>query len=521
MFTHLLVTALLACLALQASALATISVKGSKFFAGGNQFFLKGVAYQGTPDDPLVDTNQCRLDAHAMQSIGTNSIRVYHVDPAAHHDGCMAVFRNAGIYVWVDVDTFTSYIQFEAYAKVVDAFHHYDNLGGFWIGNEVINSLGGSPSAPYIKAAVADMKSYINAKSYRKVPIGYSAADIAELRPMLQDYLACGEADEAIDFFGLNSYEWCGDATYQTSGYSALQNMALGYNLPIFFSETGCNVGGERTFNDQKAIFGPEMIHTWSGSILYEWVEETNAYGLVTYPNGQIYSGAPIPIQPDFDNLSNVWKETSPTGVSEGRYTAKYSAPACPAATGGWSVDGDVPLPRLDSSIIKAIAAGKEAPASPNSTSKPSASLDSPTGTPNTPSTSSSPTMATLWTLVSSQVSSKQVTSSQCPSASGVLSSRVPAARSSFTSASFTLVSQSASSQPTSITIETYSQNFNPTSHSPLTTSTPTLSTTSPAQGMSHCPSLFPSSSLVYSTPPDPVLRDLTHLSLCSWFFVG
>ncbi|KAK2627035.1 hypothetical protein QTJ16_004210 [Diplocarpon rosae] len=385
MLRRLFVIALLACLALGASALSTISVKGSKFFVGGDQFFLRGVAYQGTPNDPLVDTNQCRLDAQAMQSIGTNSIRVYHVDPVADHDGCMSAFRDAGIYIWLDVDTFTSYIvqtdpawtkeQFAAYAQVVDAFQQFDNLGGFWIGNEVINNLGGSPSAPYIKAAVADMKSYIHAKSYRQVPIGYSAADIAELRPMLQEYLACGEPDEAIDFFGLNSYEWCGDATYQTSGYSALQEMALGYSLPIFFSETGCNVGGERTFKDQEAIFGPEMIDTWSGSIVYEWVEETNAFGIVTYPNGQIYSGAPIPIQPEFENLSNVWKGTSPTGVSEGSYTPKYSAPACPAATGGWTVDGDVPLPRLDSSIIKAIAAEDAAPANLSSTKKPSTTL--------------------------------------------------------------------------------------------------------------------------------------------------
>jgi len=231
------------------------------------------VAYQGTPADPLVDTKQCQLDAKSMQSIGTNSIRVYHVDPSANHDGCMSAFSDAGIYIWLDLDTFETQIeqanptwtkeQCSAFARVMDEFQQYDNLGGFWIGNEVINNLGGSSAAPYIKAAVADMKSYLSAKGYRQIPIGYSAADIAELRPMLQNYLACGEMDVSIDFFGLNSYEWCGDATYDTSGYVALQAMAVGYNLPIFFSETGCNVGGERTFNDQKAIFGPKMIDTW------------------------------------------------------------------------------------------------------------------------------------------------------------------------------------------------------------------------------------------------------------------
>lgn len=71
----------------------------------------------------------------------------------------------------------------------------------------------------------------VTAKKYRTVPIGYSAADIAELRPMLQNYLACGShSDQTIDFFGLNSYEWCGYASYETSGYSNLQAMAANYS---------------------------------------------------------------------------------------------------------------------------------------------------------------------------------------------------------------------------------------------------------------------------------------------------
>jgi hypothetical protein len=45
-----------------------------------------------------------------MQTLGTNSIRVYHVDPTADHSGCMGVFAKAGIYVLVDLDTFSTYI---------------------------------------------------------------------------------------------------------------------------------------------------------------------------------------------------------------------------------------------------------------------------------------------------------------------------------------------------------------------------------------------------------------------------
>jgi hypothetical protein len=76
----------------------------------------------------------------------------------------------------------------------------------------------------YVKAATADMKAYRDARGYRKIPIGYSHADVAGLRPVLQNYLACGNPDQAIDFFGLNAYEWCGNNNYMQSGYESLYN---------------------------------------------------------------------------------------------------------------------------------------------------------------------------------------------------------------------------------------------------------------------------------------------------------
>ena len=41
-----------------------------------------------------------------MATLGANAIRVYHVDPAGKHDGCMSAFADAGIYLLVDLDTF-------------------------------------------------------------------------------------------------------------------------------------------------------------------------------------------------------------------------------------------------------------------------------------------------------------------------------------------------------------------------------------------------------------------------------
>jgi len=70
----------------------------------------------------------------------------------------------------------------------MDVFQQYDNLAGLLDRKtRVINTIAGSPSAPYVKAAVTDMKAYMAAKKYRSIPIGYSAADIAELRPGLAE----------------------------------------------------------------------------------------------------------------------------------------------------------------------------------------------------------------------------------------------------------------------------------------------------------------------------------------------
>ncbi|KAI1245409.1 hypothetical protein MGN70_012299 [Eutypa lata] len=362
------------------NAIATIEAVGNKFFTSeGEQFFIRGVAYQLLPDDPLIDTEQCVRDASLMKDLGANTIRVYHVDPDSDHDGCMSAFADAGIYAMIDMDTFNSYItpaethwnqtQLDAYAKVMDTFHDYDNLLGLFVGNEIIAEADQSLAAPFIKAAARDLKAYRDARGYRKIPVGYSATDIAELRPMLQDYLTCGgNASENIDFYGLNSYQWCDPTTYTTSGYANLQTQAEDFPVPIFFSETGCNTPGPRLFDDQAAIFGTNMVKDWSGAIIYEWIEETNHYGLISYgpslaatatgenlQEGYSRSGTPTPVSPDFSNLKSQWAAVTPTGVARSDYDASsVSTRECPVSTSdGWLIEGNVAVPTLGATLIK------------------------------------------------------------------------------------------------------------------------------------------------------------------------
>jgi len=131
--------AALTLLAPSANALQHIVQKGSKFFTAddGNQWFVKGVAYQLQAYELGTDAGQCTRDAALMQQLGANSIRVYHVDPSLDHDGCMQAFNDHGIYVFLDLDTFSSTVtqtdpqwtpaQYGAFKFVMDAFQKYDN----------------------------------------------------------------------------------------------------------------------------------------------------------------------------------------------------------------------------------------------------------------------------------------------------------------------------------------------------------------------------------------------------------
>ncbi|KAK5940145.1 hypothetical protein PMZ80_007564 [Knufia obscura] len=385
---NLIAILLAAVLAITVQSIPTISVTGSKFFTSeGKQFYIKGVAYQLVENDPLVDTAQCQRDATLMQQLGANSIRVYHVDPAADHNGCMNAFAQAGIYIWVDLDSFKTYIRLgdgpswtqnksDSFRAIMDNFQQYDNTAGFFVGNEVLNDITDSSSAPYLLSATVDLRAYGKSKGYRPIPIGYSATDTGAL-PMLADYLVCREnPEERLDFYALNSYRWCGQSTFETSGYNIILNSTENYPVPIFFSEVGCNTVAPRDFGDQAAVFGP-MADQWSGSIIYEWIQEMNQYGLVSYGPQQDASvnegssivqgftrqGTPTPIAPDFDNLKNQWATLSPTGIDSAAYaaTVQTTAPACPASTAGtsaWTIDPRAALPTMDAAAISGMTSG-------------------------------------------------------------------------------------------------------------------------------------------------------------------
>jgi hypothetical protein len=85
------------------------------------------------------------------------------------------------------------------------------------------------------------------------------------------------------------------------------------------WQQTGCNVLS-RTFSDQAALLGPQMNGRLSDSIIYEWTQEENDYGLVTYSRalaGASTSTAstPIPFRTGFSLLKSRWATLNPDGT--------------------------------------------------------------------------------------------------------------------------------------------------------------------------------------------------------------
>ncbi|GAM85318.1 hypothetical protein ANO11243_033230 [Dothideomycetidae sp. 11243] len=340
-------------------------IKGSKIFykTNGTQFFMRGVAYQqdysgnGTSTtnssssvtyvDPLADGAACQRDVPLLVGLQTNIIRTYAIDPTADHTECMQLLNNAGIYVISDLSDPSVSINrddpawnddiYARYTAVVDALAPYNNVLGFFAGNEVSNAPNNTGDSAFVKAAVRDMKAYIKAKNYRAMGVGYATNDDASIREQEADYFNCGDQSTAVDFWGYNIYSWCGDATYETSGYADRTAEFSNYSVPVFFAEYGCNTPSPRTFTEVQALYGDQMSQVFSGGIVYMYFQEANDFGLVTV------SGNSVSKLPDYTNLQSQLAKITLSGVQADSYTPTNSAQACPTGN-GWQAAAS-PLP--------------------------------------------------------------------------------------------------------------------------------------------------------------------------------
>ncbi|GME70207.1 unnamed protein product [Ambrosiozyma monospora] len=302
------------------SNVSPVVIKGTKLFYNdtGSQFYVKGLTYQPESTenqstiDPLANSRSCERDIPNLMDLHTNVLRVNYIDPTANHSACMNMLMSAGIYVLVDLNepqlSITDQLSwttslYSRYTSVVDSLARYNNVLGFFIGDESSSSDSKvSQAAPYLKAAVRDVKKFINDRGYRQIPVGF--AGNLKGGAALSDFFTCGDDDSSrVDFYGYNDNNWCGSrlnsssAPYYKSDYNrsslhpnptvnssfsltstnALSNM----DVPIFFSDYGCYNERTRQFNETSALYSDSMTSFLSGGVSGSYFQTSDGHGLI------------------------------------------------------------------------------------------------------------------------------------------------------------------------------------------------------------------------------------------------
>ncbi|CAP72732.1 uncharacterized protein PODANS_2_1620 [Podospora anserina S mat+] len=331
-------------------SLPAVSVSGNAFWQNDKRFYIRGVDYQpggsSAMADPLADTTICSRDIDQFRKLGINTIRVYIIDNSARHDECMGKLADAGIYVIVDAnnplysinryDPAPSYNAkyLQSVFATIDEFAKYENTLAFFSGNEVVNDVVNSTlAARYVKAVTRDMRRYIGERGYRRVPVGYSAADVGSNRRQQADWMNCGSEDERSDFFAFNDYSWC-NSDFRTAGWDQKVKNFSDYGLPIFLSEYGCLTNG-RDFGEVAALMSDKMTSVYSGGLMYEYAMGDNGYGIAKIPS---VKGSSVQKLDGFEKFASALA-ANPPPEGDGGFVSTTHANACPTKDANWLID--------------------------------------------------------------------------------------------------------------------------------------------------------------------------------------
>ncbi|KAF8641104.1 hypothetical protein AX17_000747 [Amanita inopinata Kibby_2008] len=336
------------------------------------RFYIKGIGYQeqgvviassqndfGEPSsfiDPLSLGDACRRDLPYLQQLGVNTVRIYSVNSSLNHDDCMNAFSNAGIYTIIDlalplngsidrtVPTWSTNL-LDQYIATIDVFSKYDNVLAYNVGNEVVRQ-DNTQVSPYVKAAARDIKAYLNSKQSSAL-VGYAAINGASnWRNALANFLSCDPSNSnsgstAIDLYGLNDYEWCGNSTFEAS-YAGTTADYSGYDVVAYFSEFGCITSPPRLWTETGALFSSLMSSVWSGGIAFSYFPAQSAVGQFGVVNIS-QDGSTVTTSDDFERLKTQYGLVNPPQSPSVGDAQASSYPSCPTANNTFVASTSLP----------------------------------------------------------------------------------------------------------------------------------------------------------------------------------
>lgn len=228
------------------------------FVPSANIITVKGLTlqhknYLDAIADVLTDVVECQKKISELKSLGVNVVYTYRHDAQADHSGCLKALADSNIYLLADLtspeyriwpgNTEWTLDLYKQYTSVVDALANFTNVLGFSVGLSSDLDADGK-AQPFYKAAIRDIKRYIQDRKYRDIPVGLKAEiwmTFANNNTKLADYMSCESANP--DFFGITFLQGREGGGAQCTSKEQINKMGELYknaSMPVFFSEYGC-----------------------------------------------------------------------------------------------------------------------------------------------------------------------------------------------------------------------------------------------------------------------------------------
>lgn len=141
---------------------------------------------------------------------------------------------------------------------------------------------------------------------------------------------------------------WCGDSSFEGSGYSSAVTQFADYNVVAYFSEYGCVKERPRLWTEVDALFSSQMSDVWSGGIAFSYFPKDGVdgeFGLVTLSA----DGSTVTPSPEFESLKEHYTAVTPPNTPAQDSVAASTYPTCTAGSDGFVTSLDLPATPNDS----------------------------------------------------------------------------------------------------------------------------------------------------------------------------